>query len=592
MKAEKGRFVDLGEGSGAVRIFSLLNFAAIAKRMTLDFSDVFGKGISFDELTATVMADRGVINFVEPMVIDGTGGDFRINGTVNLLTGALDNEMVVTLPVSSSLPWYAAYLGFVNPIAAGAVLVGERLFRNQIDNLSSAKYKVGGTLQNPEVNFEQVFSKAMTEQAETRIRIGDAADGATAGTLAAGARCDERQSAQRGATKGQRRMSDLIEVAQRQLWDAAELRPTDVDRLLGRLAGRAIDIGELFFQSVRAEAWVMEDGIIKEGAFSADRGVGVRAMSGERTGFAYSDDIVLPALEEAAVAARSIVRSGGSGEHRVWAPTPAQRRYEPIDPIASLDENAKIALLRDLDARARRIDSRVKEVTIRLAANYETHLVVATDGTMSADIRPLVRLDVSVIVEQNGRRERGFSGGGGRRDLAWFIADGRANAFVDEAVRTGLVSLEAIPAPAGPMVVVLGPGWPGVLLHEAVGHGLEGDFNRKGTSAFSGRIGEQVASPLCTVVDDGTLPNRRGSLSVDDEGTPTQRTVLIENGVLKGYLQDRLNAKLMNTAPTGNGRRQSYAHSADAAHDQHIHARGVAHAGRDHRQRAARSCMR
>ncbi len=356
-------------------------------------------------------------------------------------------------------------------------------------------------------------------------------------------------------------MNDLIEVAQRQLWDAAELRSTDVERLLGQLAGRAIDTGELFFQSVRSEAWVMEDGIIKEGAFSADRGVGVRAISGERTGFAYSDDIVLPALEEAAVAARSIVRSGGSGEHRVWTPTPTERRYEPIDPIASLDENAKIALLRELDARARRIDPRVKEVTIRLAANFETHLVVATDGTMSADIRPLVRLDVSVIVEQNGRRERGFSGGGGRRDLSWFMADGRAAAFVDEAVRTGLVSLDAIPAPAGPMMVVLGPGWPGVLLHEAVGHGLEGDFNRKGTSAFSGRIGEQVASPLCTVVDDGTLPNRRGSLSVDDEGTPTQRTVLIENGVLKGYLQDRHNAKLMNAAPTGNGRRQSYAHT-------------------------------
>ena len=357
------------------------------------------------------------------------------------------------------------------------------------------------------------------------------------------------------------RGSDLVEVAQRQLWDAAELRSTDVDRLLGRLAGRAIDVGELFFQSVRSEAWVLEDGIIKEGAFSADRGVGIRAVSGERTGFAYADDIILPALEEATVAARSIVRSGGTGQLRARSASPAVRRYEPLDPIASLDENAKIGLLRELDAQARRADPRVKEVTIRLSASFETHLVVATDGTMSADVRPLVRLDVSVIVEQNGRRERGFAGGGGRRGLDWFQQDGRAARFVAEAVRTGLVSLDAVAAPAGAMVVVLGPGWPGVLLHEAVGHGLEGDFNRKGTSTFSGRIGERVASPLCTVVDDGTLPNRRGSLSVDDEGTPTQRTVLIENGVLKGYLQDRLNARLMNTAPTGNGRRQSYAHA-------------------------------
>ena len=358
-------------------------------------------------------------------------------------------------------------------------------------------------------------------------------------------------------------MNDLIAIAQRQLWDATELRPTDVDRLLGRLAGRAIDVGELYFQSVRSEAWVLEDGIIKEGAFSADRGVGVRALSGERTGFAYSDDIVLPALEEAAVAARSIVRSGGSGEHRVWAPTRVTPRYGSDDPIASLDENAKIELLRALDVQARAIDPRVKEVTIRLAASYETHLVVATDGTMSADVRPLVRLDVNVIVEQNGRRERGFAGGGGRRALGWFTAGGHARAqeLVAEAVRSGLVLLDAAPAPAGPMTVVLGSGWPGVLLHEAVGHGLEGDFNRKGTSAFSGRIGERVASPLCTVVDDGTLADRRGSLTVDDEGTPTQRNVLIENGVLKGYLQDRLNARLMKTAPTGNGRRQSYAHA-------------------------------
>ncbi len=356
-------------------------------------------------------------------------------------------------------------------------------------------------------------------------------------------------------------MTDLIETAQATLWDEAELATTDVERLLSRLTGRAIDRGELYFQAVRSEAWVLEDGIVKEGAFSADRGVGVRAVSGERSGFAYCDDILLPALEAATGAARSIAHGAGSGTCKAWNVPTRAARYSAVDPIGSISEAEKIALLKQLDALARQADPRVKEVTIRLSASFDTHVVVATDGTLSADIRPLVRLDVSVIVAQDGRRERGFSGGGGRRDLRWICEPGRADRFVVEAVRTGLVNLEAQPAPAGPMTVVLGPGWPGVLLHEAVGHGLEGDFNRKGTSAFSGRIGEQVASPLCTVVDDGTLADRRGSLSVDDEGTPTQRTVLIENGILKGYLQDRLNASLMNTAPTGNGRRQSYSHA-------------------------------
>jgi TldD protein len=356
-------------------------------------------------------------------------------------------------------------------------------------------------------------------------------------------------------------MSELVEVARRALWEPADLSSGDVERLLGRLCGRAIDRGELFFQALRSEAWVIEDGIVKEGAFSADRGVGVRAVSGERSGYAYCDDILLPALEEAAVAARSIAHSGGSGAHRAWTPATCVARYAAVDPIGTLDQAAKIDLLKSLDALARASDPRVSQVNIRLAASFDTHLVVATDGTLSADVRPLVRLDVSVIVEQQGRRERGFAGGGGRRDLGWFGVDGRAERLVHEAVRTGLVSLEAAPAPAGPMTVVLGPGWPGVLLHEAVGHGLEGDFNRKGTSAFSGRLGERVASEVCTVVDDGTLPHLRGSLSVDDEGIPTQRTVLIENGILKGYLQDRLNASLMGAAPTGNGRRQSYAYA-------------------------------
>ncbi len=353
---------------------------------------------------------------------------------------------------------------------------------------------------------------------------------------------------------------DLIATAKQQLWYPAALGESQVDQLLGQLSASAIDLGELYFQSVRSESWALEDGQVKDAAFSLDRGVGVRAVSGEKTGFAYADDIMLPALDQATKAARSIARQGQQGRVQAWQTPKLAARYEAADPLDSLDEQAKIALLTRIDQAARAMDPRVKEVNVRISAQFETSLVVTTDGRMAADLRPLVRFDVSVIVEQQGRRERGNAGGGGRFGLPWFQAEDRALGFAREAVRMALVNLDAGPAPAGPMPVVLGPGWPGVLLHEAVGHGLEGDFNRKGSSAYAGRVGEQVASTLCTVVDDGTLAQRRGSLTVDDEGTPSQHNVLIENGVLKGYLQDRLNARLMKTAPTGNGRRQSYAH--------------------------------
>ena len=355
-------------------------------------------------------------------------------------------------------------------------------------------------------------------------------------------------------------MKDMLATVEDQLWAPAGISTADIERLLGRLATSSIDLGEFYFQHQRAESWALEDGIVKDGTFSLDRGVGVRAVSGDRTGFAYAEDIALPALAAATDAARSIARHGQEGRVNTGSAVAATARYPGIDPIASLDERAKVALLAAVDAEARRQDPRVQEVSVRLGASQEYVLVVATDGTLAADIRPLVRLDVSVIVAQGSRRERGSAGGGGRTDLGHFLTGDFALGLAREAVRTALVNLEAEDAPAGAMTVVLGPGWPGVLLHEAVGHGLEGDFNRKGSSAFSNRIGEQVASPLCTVVDDGSMTGRRGSLSVDDEGTPTGTTVLIENGILRGYLQDKLNARLMGTISTGNGRRQSFAH--------------------------------
>ena len=354
--------------------------------------------------------------------------------------------------------------------------------------------------------------------------------------------------------------ANTMQTARKALWDAGDIAERDIDGLLGQLARRDIDTGELFFQLARHESWILEDGTVKSGAFGVDRGVGVRAISGEKTGFAYAEDIVLPALADATRAARSIARGSGSGAAKALVPASATLRYAPVDPIASATEDAKVALLQRIDAFARSLDPRVSEVTVRVCLDHEINLVVATDGTLCSDVRPLARFDISVIAVQGDRRERGSSGGGGRFNADWLFDTDAAESHAQEAVRVALLNLDAVDAPAGAMPVVLGPGWPGVLLHEAVGHGLEGDFNRKGTSTFSGRIGEKVASELCTVVDDATLPNRRGSLSVDDEGTPGQRTTLIENGILKGYLQDKHNAGLMGVASTGNGRRESYAH--------------------------------
>ncbi len=353
-------------------------------------------------------------------------------------------------------------------------------------------------------------------------------------------------------------MSTLIELVTTELLEGAGLSMPRIESMLGELASHRIDLGELYFQQHRMEAWSLEDRIVKEGTFSVDRGVGVRAVSGEKTGYAYAEDFGGDEVLAAVRAARGITRSGGDGKVKVGVSRLSKPMYDAIDPIPGLDEQQKVALLRELDSQARSLDRRVSEVNVRLGASYESVLVIATDGTLAADRRPLVRLDVSVIVDNNGRRERGSSGGGGRFDVNRLVEQGSYH--VGEAVRMALINLDALAAPAGPMPVVLGPGWPAVLLHEAVGHGLEGDFNRKGTSTFSGRIGELVASPQCTIVDDGAMFGRRGSLTIDDEGTPTQETVLIENGILRGYLQDKLNARLMGVAPTGNGRRQSYAH--------------------------------
>jgi TldD protein len=329
--------------------------------------------------------------------------------------------------------------------------------------------------------------------------------------------------------------------------------------VFGEIMTHKVDYADLYFQYSRSESWSLEEGIVKSGSFNIDQGVGVRAISGEKTAFAYSDDISLNALKSAAEATRAIARRGASAGVQVVKRGAARQLYAASDPLSSLEDKAKVSLLERLERYARSLDSRVTQVMAWLAAEYEVVLVARSDGLVSADVRPLVRVSVQVIVEQDGRREQGSSGGGGRVDYGYFT-DAILEDYARRAVHQAMINLDARPAPAGPMTVVLGPGWPGVLLHEAVGHGLEGDFNRKGTSAFSGRIGERVAAPGVTVVDDGTLPLRRGSLNVDDEGHPTQHNVLIENGVLRGYLQDSLNARLMGVPPTGNGRRESYAH--------------------------------
>ncbi|WP_445496360.1 metalloprotease TldD [Photorhabdus sp. SF281] len=345
---------------------------------------------------------------------------------------------------------------------------------------------------------------------------------------------------------------------------ANKLSHQDLFSVLGQLAERRLDYADLYFQSSYHESWVLEDRIIKDGSYNIDQGVGVRAISGEKTGFAYADQITLNALQQSAQAARSIVHETGNGKIHTFGEVAYSQLYAAIDPLRSFSREEKIALLHRVDQVARAEDPRVQEVNASLTGVYEQVLVAATDGTLAADIRPLVRLSVTVLVEDNGKREHGSSGGGGRYGYEYFLemmsGQIRAEQFACEAVRMALVNLSAVAAPAGTMPVVLGAGWPGVLLHEAVGHGLEGDFNRRGTSVFSGQIGEKVASELCTVVDDGTIKGRRGSLAIDDEGVPGQYNVLIENGILKGYMQDKMNARLMGVAPTGNGRRESYAH--------------------------------
>ncbi len=350
-----------------------------------------------------------------------------------------------------------------------------------------------------------------------------------------------------------------VALAETRLLKPGGISVSDLDRVFARLMAPSVDAADLYFQHVRSESWMLEDGIVREGHHSIEQGVGVRAISGEKTGFAYADDIVLPQLLEAAGAAGAIA-THGTGAGRPLAIRGQRALYPATDPVESLPNEDKIRVLREVDAHARAQDPRVTQMVVSLAGTIETVLVAAADGTLAADVRPLVRLNVQVIAEQHGRRESGFAGGGGRYDYRALLANGNAQRWAEQAVRQALVNLEAVDAPAGSMPVVLGPGWPGVLLHEAVGHGLEGDFNRKGSSAFSGRIGERVACAGVTVVDDGTLEGRRGSLSVDDEGTPTHCTTLIEDGVLVGYMQDRLNARLMGVQPTGNGRRESFAH--------------------------------
>jgi TldD protein len=354
--------------------------------------------------------------------------------------------------------------------------------------------------------------------------------------------------------------TSISELVQQQLLLPAGLTDHDLEHALASTMTGGVDYADLYFQQSRQESWVLEDGIIKDGGYHLEQGVGVRACSGEKTGFAYSDDLVLPALQQAAEAARAISRQGGDQQVAVWKKQASPALYPSDDPILLLSVEEKLALLREADAAARAADPRVKQVTVSLSGGIDTILVAASDGTYANDIRPLVRMNVSVIVESNGRRERGNAGGGRRMDYRYFRDNDLAQSYAREAVRIALVNLEAVAAPAGTMPVVLGSGWPGVLLHEAVGHGLEGDFNRRGTSTFSGRTGEQVASSLCTVVDDGTLANLRGSLNIDDEGEASQYTTLIENGRLVAYMQDKQNARLMGTQSTGNGRRESYAH--------------------------------
>lgn len=350
-----------------------------------------------------------------------------------------------------------------------------------------------------------------------------------------------------------------LTIAKELLLAPASIDESNIEKLLRSMLSHHADEAELYFQSCSYESWYLEDSEVKSGSYSIDRGVGIRAISGDKTGYAYCDNILLPAIERAASAAQSIALTGSQTTQVIKVDSLPVTRYQGINPIEGMNKQEKISLLQAIDAEARRIDPRVIQVNASLSACYEVVMIAGVQGQI-ADVRPLVSVNVSVIVEQNGRRESARSGGGGRVAYNFFLEQERALNYAREAVREALINLDAKDAPAGMMPVILGPGWPGVLLHEAVGHGLEGDFNRKGLSAFSGRMGQQIAAKGVTVVDNGTLADRRGSLTVDDEGTPTQCTTLIEDGILVNYMQDRLNAKLMNMQPTGNCRRESYAH--------------------------------
>ncbi len=351
-----------------------------------------------------------------------------------------------------------------------------------------------------------------------------------------------------------------LSTAKSLLLDPWGLSESDLNRALGDIFTHKVDYADLYFQYTRSEGWSLEEGIVKTGSFSISQGVGVRAVAGEKTAFAYSDTLSADALMSSAHAVRSIARQG-AGKARV--PGAKSDRglslYPPVDPLVTMTAPDKVGLLERVEKMARAKDSHVKQVMASLGMEYDVVMIAGSDGRLTADVRPLVRLSLSVVVEREGRRETGNAGGGGRSGLEYF-SDEILRQYVDSAVHEAMVNLDARPAPAGEMTVVLAAGWPGILLHEAVGHGLEGDFNRKGSSVFSGKVGQRVASKGVTVVDDGTIEGRRGSLNVDDEGNATKRNVLIEDGILRGYLQDTLNARLMKTGVTGNGRRESFAH--------------------------------
>lgn len=339
------------------------------------------------------------------------------------------------------------------------------------------------------------------------------------------------------------------------------LTENDLAAALHAIFEHQVDYADLYFQYTRSEGWSLEEGIVKTGSYSIEQGVGVRAITGEKTAFAYSHTLSPEALMSSARAVRSIARQGG-GTVRIadeFVSAYGRDLYGELDPVATLEARQKVELLERVERMARAADPRIIQVMAGLGAEYDVVLIAGSDGRLAADVRPLIRLNLTVIVEHNGRREVGSAGGGGRSGFDYFTDD-VLQGYVRHAVHEATVNLESVDAPAGVMPVVLGAGWPGILLHEAVGHGLEGDFNRKGSSVFSGRIGERVAAKGVTVIDDGTLPGRRGSLNVDDEGNATQCNVLIEDGILRGYMQDSLNARLMDVAPTGNGRRESFAH--------------------------------